>query len=142
MFTQDLIESADIERSRLLLEKHEAETEKRKAEAEIQSFMDEDDKTFNKFNTDLQEVQVSFEAWSDWKWKQMVRVCLSSCVSGGDEESGSSQSGSEERTSWSSEEASAQERRKWFSAAQIQGWPGFYYYNVYIHVLILVAGPV
>lgn len=54
---KDLMESADNERSRLLLEKAEAETKKRKAEAELKSFMDEDDSTFDKFNTDLQEVQ-------------------------------------------------------------------------------------
>ncbi len=61
MFTQDLMESADNERSRLLLEKAEAETKKRKAEAELQRFMDEDDTIIDKFNTDLQEVQVSLE---------------------------------------------------------------------------------
>ncbi len=61
MFTQDLMESADNERSRLLLEKAEAETKKRKAEAELQSYMDEDDNIFDKFNTDLKEVQVSLE---------------------------------------------------------------------------------
>ncbi|XP_059355431.1 N-myc-interactor-like [Carassius carassius] len=54
---KDLIESADTERSRLLLEKAEAETEKRKAEAELQSFMDDEDKIFDKFNKDLVEVQ-------------------------------------------------------------------------------------
>lgn len=54
---KDLMESADNERSRLLLEKAEAETKKRKAEAELKRFMDEDDSTFDKFNTDLQEVQ-------------------------------------------------------------------------------------
>ncbi len=62
MFTQGLIESADTEKSRLLLEKAEAETEKRKAEAEIQSCMDDEDNVSGTFNTDLQEVQVSFEA--------------------------------------------------------------------------------
>lgn len=62
MFTQDLIESADTERSRLLLEKAEAETEKRKAESELQSFMDDEDKIFDKFNKDLVEVQVKSEA--------------------------------------------------------------------------------
>ncbi|KTF77910.1 hypothetical protein cypCar_00042036 [Cyprinus carpio] len=54
---KDLIESADTERSRLLLEKAEAETEKRKAEAELQNFMDDEDKIFDKFNKDLVEVQ-------------------------------------------------------------------------------------
>lgn len=52
-----LIESADTEKSRLLLEKAEAETEKRKAEAEIQSCMDDEDNVSGTFNTDLQEVQ-------------------------------------------------------------------------------------
>ncbi|XP_052421439.1 N-myc-interactor [Carassius gibelio] len=54
---KDLIESADTERSRLLLEKAEAETEKRKAEAELQSFMDDEDKIFDQFNKDLVEAQ-------------------------------------------------------------------------------------
>lgn len=54
---KDLIESADTERSRLLLEKSEAETEKRKAEAELQSFMDDEDNIFTKYDKDLLEVQ-------------------------------------------------------------------------------------
>lgn len=54
---KDLIESADTEKSRLLLEKAEAETEKRKAEAELQRFMEDEDNDFNKYNKDLVEVQ-------------------------------------------------------------------------------------
>lgn len=61
MFTQHLIESADNEKSRLLLEKIEAETEKKRAEAELQSFMDSEDKVSDRFNKDLLEVQVNFE---------------------------------------------------------------------------------
>lgn len=61
MFTQHLIESADNEKSRLLLEKIEAETEKKRAEAELQSFMDSEDKVSDQFNRDLLEVQVNFE---------------------------------------------------------------------------------
>ncbi|XP_043088143.1 N-myc-interactor-like [Puntigrus tetrazona] len=53
---KDLVESADNGRSRLLLEKAEAETEKRKAETELQSFMDDEERSFKKFNIDLQEV--------------------------------------------------------------------------------------
>uniref|UniRef100_A0A8C2H5B5 NID domain-containing protein n=1 Tax=Cyprinus carpio TaxID=7962 RepID=A0A8C2H5B5_CYPCA len=52
-----LIESADNEKSRLLLEKIEAETEKKRAEAELQSFMDSEDKVSDQFNRDLLEVQ-------------------------------------------------------------------------------------
>ncbi|KAI2647982.1 N-myc-interactor [Labeo rohita] len=52
-----LIESADMERSRLLLEKAEAETEKKKAEAELQSFMDTEDSITDQYNKDLLEVQ-------------------------------------------------------------------------------------
>uniref|UniRef100_A0A673NGI9 N-myc-interactor-like n=2 Tax=Sinocyclocheilus rhinocerous TaxID=307959 RepID=A0A673NGI9_9TELE len=54
---KDLMESADTERSRLLLEKAEAETEKRKAEAELQGFMESEDNISDKFNRDLLEVQ-------------------------------------------------------------------------------------
>uniref|UniRef100_A0A673NI11 N-myc-interactor-like n=1 Tax=Sinocyclocheilus rhinocerous TaxID=307959 RepID=A0A673NI11_9TELE len=54
---EDLMESADTERSRLLLEKAEAETEKRKAEAELQGFMESEDNISDKFNRDLLEVQ-------------------------------------------------------------------------------------
>lgn len=61
MFTQHLIESADNEKSSLLLEKIEAETEKKRAEAELQSFMDSEDKVSDQFNRDLLEVQVNFE---------------------------------------------------------------------------------
>lgn len=61
MFTQHLIESADNDKSRLLLEKIEAETEKKRAEAELQSFMDSEDKVSDQFNRDLLEVQVNFE---------------------------------------------------------------------------------
>lgn len=60
--TQNLIESADNERSRLLLEKAEAEDLKRKAEAELQGFMDSEEKLSNQFKRDFQEVQVNFEA--------------------------------------------------------------------------------
>jgi len=62
MFTQDLIESADNERSRLLLEKAEADNEKKKAEAELQALMDSEEKLTDQFNRDFQEVQVNFEA--------------------------------------------------------------------------------
>ncbi|XP_026073359.1 N-myc-interactor [Carassius auratus] len=54
---KDLIESADNERSRLLLEKAEAETEKKRAEAELQSFMESEDRDAERFNGDLLEVQ-------------------------------------------------------------------------------------
>ncbi|XP_016337501.1 N-myc-interactor-like [Sinocyclocheilus anshuiensis] len=54
---KDLMESADTERSRLLLEKAEAETEKRKAEAELQGFMESEDTISDQFNRDLLEVQ-------------------------------------------------------------------------------------
>lgn len=57
--TQNLIESADNERSRLLLEKAEAEDLKRKAEAELQGFMDSEEKLSNQFKRDFQEVQVN-----------------------------------------------------------------------------------
>lgn len=60
--TQDLIESADNERSRLLLEKAEADDEKRKAEAELQAFMDSEEKLTSQFRRDFREVQVNFEA--------------------------------------------------------------------------------
>lgn len=58
MSSQDLIESADTVRSRLLLEKAEADDEKRKAEAELQTFMDREEKLNDKFKIDCQEVQV------------------------------------------------------------------------------------
>lgn len=58
MSSQDLIESADTVRSRLLLEKAEADDEKRKAEAELQTFMDREEKLNDKFKRDCQEVQV------------------------------------------------------------------------------------
>lgn len=58
MSSQDLIESADTVRSRLLLEKAEADDEKRKAEAELQTFMDHEEKLNEKFKIDCQEVQV------------------------------------------------------------------------------------
>lgn len=58
MSSQDLIESADTVRSRLLLEKAEADDEKRKAEAELQTFMDREEKLNEKFKIDCQEVQV------------------------------------------------------------------------------------
>ncbi|XP_048050721.1 N-myc-interactor [Megalobrama amblycephala] len=54
---KDLMESADTERSRLLLEKAEADDEKRKAEAELKTFMDNEEKLTDKFNIDLKEVQ-------------------------------------------------------------------------------------
>lgn len=52
------MESADTERSRLLLEKAEADDEKRKAEAELKTFMDNEEKLTDKFKIDFQEVQV------------------------------------------------------------------------------------
>lgn len=58
MSIQDLMESADTERSRLLLEKAEADDEKRKAEAELKTFMDNEEKLTDKFKIDFQEVQV------------------------------------------------------------------------------------
>ncbi|XP_067264757.1 N-myc-interactor [Chanodichthys erythropterus] len=54
---KDLVESADTERSRLLLEKAEADDEKRKAEAELKTFMDNEENLTDKFKIDLQEVQ-------------------------------------------------------------------------------------
>ncbi|KAL1267281.1 hypothetical protein QQF64_032644 [Cirrhinus molitorella] len=54
---QDLIEKADTEKSRLLLEKDEAETEKKKAETELQRFMENEDAITEQFNRDLQELQ-------------------------------------------------------------------------------------
>ncbi|XP_073701330.1 N-myc-interactor [Garra rufa] len=54
---KDLIESADTERSRLLLEKSEAETEKKKAEAELLSVRDNEDKISDQFKRDLLELQ-------------------------------------------------------------------------------------
>ncbi|KAK2904607.1 hypothetical protein Q8A67_006406 [Cirrhinus molitorella] len=54
---QDLIEKADTEKSRLLLEKDEAETEKKKAETELQRFMENEDAITDQFNRDLQELQ-------------------------------------------------------------------------------------
>ncbi|KAK7169563.1 hypothetical protein R3I93_005518 [Phoxinus phoxinus] len=54
---KDLVESADNERSRLLLEKAVADDEKRKAEAELQAFMHSEEKLADKFKRDFQEVQ-------------------------------------------------------------------------------------
>ncbi|ROL46390.1 N-myc-interactor [Anabarilius grahami] len=62
MSTQDLMESADTERSRLLLEKAEADNEKRKAEAELKTFMDNEEKLTDKFKIDLQEVQEEMQS--------------------------------------------------------------------------------
>ncbi|XP_016408716.1 N-myc-interactor-like [Sinocyclocheilus rhinocerous] len=59
---KDLMESADNEKSRLLLEKAEAETEKKRTEAELQSFMDSEDNISERFNRDLLEVQEERES--------------------------------------------------------------------------------
>ncbi|XP_056127329.1 N-myc-interactor [Rhinichthys klamathensis goyatoka] len=54
---KDLVESADNERSRLLLEKAAADDEKRKAEAELKAFMDSEEELGEQFKRDFQEVQ-------------------------------------------------------------------------------------
>ncbi|KAG1944968.1 N-myc-interactor [Pimephales promelas] len=64
---KDLIESADNERSRLLLEKAEADNEKKKAEAELQALMDSEEKLTDQCNRDVQEVQEEM--------KSLDRVC-------------------------------------------------------------------
>ncbi|XDV29936.1 hypothetical protein PO909_032955 [Leuciscus waleckii] len=59
---KNLIESADNERSRLLLEKAEADDEKRKAEAELKAFMDSEEKLMIQHKRDFQEVQKEMES--------------------------------------------------------------------------------
>ncbi|XP_067300741.1 N-myc-interactor [Pseudorasbora parva] len=54
---KDLVEAADNQKSRLLLEKAIAEDEKRKAESELQTFMEYEEKMSDTFRKDLQVVQ-------------------------------------------------------------------------------------
>ncbi|TRZ02358.1 hypothetical protein DNTS_019008 [Danionella cerebrum] len=54
---KSLIESADMERSRLLLEKSESEAEKKKSEAELQTQMEQEEKLSDLFKQEMQEIQ-------------------------------------------------------------------------------------
>nr|XP_021334738.1 N-myc-interactor [Danio rerio] len=58
---KDLIESADNERSRLLLEKAESEKEKRRAEAELERWMKDEEIQEEQFRRDLEELQVEMK---------------------------------------------------------------------------------
>lgn len=58
---QDLIQCADDERSRLLLEKMEAENEKKIAQKELEDLTEVEDKITSQFKGNLEEIQVTIK---------------------------------------------------------------------------------
>lgn len=61
MFKQDLIQGADDERSRLLLEKGEADDEKKKAQKEFEDLAEVEDELALQYRRDVEEIQVNID---------------------------------------------------------------------------------
>lgn len=61
MFKQDLIQGADDERSRLFMEKMDADNEKKKAQKEFEDLAELEDKLALQYRRDVEEIQVNID---------------------------------------------------------------------------------